>query len=140
MKRAAPPQVSSVGARALAVYEAWMRAWEALAPASRHNYVSDLSQFIAWYEQRASQAAGDAGALFLPHEITTAVLLQYQDVLHAREHKPASINRALLSLKHYFHWALSQHLVSADPSVPLNWWENHRVLPPVERPGGTGSD
>src|SRR5260221_3707855 len=56
MKRASTPPVSSAGARALAVYEAWMREQEALATASIRNYVSDLSHFIAWYEQRATQA------------------------------------------------------------------------------------
>lgn len=119
MKRASPPPVSSAGARALAVYEAWMREREDLATASIRNYVSDLSHFIAWYEQRPSQPAGDAGVLFSPREITTAVLLRYRDVLQEREHKPASINRALLSLKRYFHWACSQQLVDSDPSLPL---------------------
>jgi len=119
MKRASTPPVSSAGARALAVYEAWMREQEALATASIRNYVSDLSHFIAWYEQRATQAAGDTGVLFSPREITTAELLRYRDVLQEREQKPASINRALLSLKRYFHWACSQQLVSSDPSVPV---------------------
>jgi len=119
MKRASTPPVSSAGARALAVYEAWMREQEALATASIRNYVSDLSHFIAWYEQRATQVAGDTGVLFSPSEITTAELLRYRDVLQEREQKPASINRALLSLKRYFHWACSQQLVSSDPSVPV---------------------
>src|SRR6266545_2063416 len=118
MKRASPPPVSSAGADALAVYEAWMKEREDLAAASIRNYVSDLSQFIAWYEQRASQT-GDDGVLFSPREITTAVLLRYRDVLQEREQKPASINRALLSLKRYFHWACSQQRVSSDPSVPV---------------------
>jgi LuxR family maltose regulon positive regulatory protein len=119
MKRASTPPVSSAGARALAVYEVWMREREDLATASIRNYVSDLSHFIAWYEQWADHPAGDDGMLFSPREITTAVLLRYRDVLQEREQKPASINRALLSLKRYFHWAYSQQLVSADPSVPV---------------------
>src|SRR5579859_1410377 len=119
MKRASTPSVSSAGARALAAYSAWMRERENLATASLRNYVSDLSHFIAWYEQQASQTAGDVGVLFAPREITSAVLLRYRDVLQEHEHKPASINRALLSLKRYFHWAYSQQLVSADPSVPV---------------------
>ncbi len=119
MKRASTPHVSSAGADAMAVYEAWMREREDLATASIRNYVSDLSHFIAWYEQRASQTAGDDGVLFSPREITTAVLLRYRDLLQEREQKPASINRALLSLKRYFHWAFSQQLVSSDPSVPV---------------------
>ena len=119
MKRAPTPHISSASADALAVYEAWMREREVLATASIRNYVSDLSHFIAWYEQWASQTAGDDSVFFSPHEITTAVLLRYRDVLQEREQKPASINRALLSLKRYFHWACSQHLVSFDPSVPV---------------------
>jgi site-specific recombinase XerD len=47
------------------------------------------------------------------------MLLQYRDVLQEREQKPASINRALLSLKRYFHWAFSQQLAISDPSVPV---------------------
>src|SRR5258708_20818021 len=119
MKRASTPPVSSAGARALAVEEWGMREQEALATDSIRNYVSGLSHFIAWYEQRDTQAAGDTGVLFSPREITTAELLRYRDVLQEREQKPASINRALLSLKRYFHWACSQQLVSSDPSVPV---------------------
>src|SRR5262249_25734228 len=100
-------------------YEVWMREREDLATASIRNYLSDLSHFIAWYEQQTSQTAGDDGVLFSPREITTAVLLRYRNVLQEREQKPASINRALLSLKRYFHWACSQQLVSSDPSVAV---------------------
>jgi len=94
MKRDSTPPVSSAGADALAVYEAWMREREALATASIRNYVSDLSHFIAWYEQRDSQTAGDDGVLFSPREITTAVLLRYRDVLQERgKNLPPSIVR-----------------------------------------------
>jgi LuxR family transcriptional regulator, maltose regulon positive regulatory protein len=129
MKRAPPPPVSSAGADALAVYEAWMREREDLATASIRNYVSDLSQFIAWYEQRASQTAGDDRVLFSPREITTAVLVRYRDVLQERGQKPASINRALLSLKRYFHWAFSQQLVRSDPSVQVKLVGQQSVPP-----------
>src|SRR5262249_17430939 len=73
----------------------------------------------AWYEQWTDHPAGGDGVLFSPREITTAVLLRYRDVLQERGQKPASINRALLSLKRYFHWGFSQQLVSSDPSVPV---------------------
>jgi LuxR family maltose regulon positive regulatory protein len=119
MKRVAIAHVSSAGARALVTYEAWMRERGELATASIRNYMSDLAQFIAWYEQGVSSPIGEAGVLFSPDKITTAVLLRYRDVLHEREHKPASINRALLSLKRYFHWAWSQYLVNADPAMPV---------------------
>ncbi|HLZ60520.1 MAG TPA: tyrosine-type recombinase/integrase [Ktedonosporobacter sp.] len=129
MKRASTPHVSSAGTDALAAYEAWMRERENLATASIRNYVSDLSHFIAWYEQRADHPAGDDGVLFSPREITTAVLLGYRDVLQEREQKPTSINRALLSLKRYFHWAFSQQLVSSDPSVPIKLVGETAVAP-----------
>ena len=58
-----------------------------------------------------------------------AELLRYRDMLQEREHKPASINRALLSLKRYFHWACSQQLVSSDPSVPVKLVGEQSVPP-----------
>src|SRR5579884_3356447 len=85
MKRASLPPMSSTGAAALAAYEAWMKEREALATASIRNYVSDLAQFIAWYERRGSRIAKGADALFSPREITTAVLLEYRNVLQERE-------------------------------------------------------
>jgi hypothetical protein len=50
MKRTAKPHLSPAGEQALATYEHWLREREDLAPASIRNDLSDLRQFIAWYE------------------------------------------------------------------------------------------
>src|SRR5262249_12843369 len=129
MKRATPPPVSSAGASALAIYEASMRERENLAAASIRNYVSDVAHFIAWYEWQPSPPGRARSVLFSPRNITTPDLIRYRDAMQERRQKPASINRALLSLKRYFHWALSRRLVGADPSVPVKPIGEHSSPP-----------
>jgi integrase/recombinase XerC len=114
MKRKAHPSLSRTGQEALAAYERWLREREDLAAASIRNYLSDLRHFIAWYETEREAHGHDS---FTPQEITTPALTRYRTYLQTvQRQKPASVNRALISLKRYFGWVLQQRLITYDPS------------------------
>ncbi|QBD76840.1 hypothetical protein EPA93_12825 [Ktedonosporobacter rubrisoli] len=120
MKRASIPQVSAAGTQTLRAFEEWMRAQEDLSPASVRNYVSDVRHFIAWYEQEASGAAeDDRCVLFSPQIITTSLLRRYRAFLQQSMQRPASINRALSSIKRYIQWACPQHPLNSETSMPV---------------------
>ncbi len=117
MKRTAHPSLSPAGQEALASYECWLREREYLAVASIRNYLSDLRHFIAWYEAEREAHGHDS---FTPQEITTPALTRYRTYLQTvQRQKPTSVNRALISLKRYFGWALQQHLITYDPSTAV---------------------
>ena len=122
MKRQANPQLSPAGEGAVAPYEQTLRNREDLMPASIRNYLSDLRHFLAWYE--AHLAAGDDEVLSRPEfdlqAITTLALTRYRAYLQKeRRQKPASVNRALISLKRYFGRAMENHSITYDPSKTL---------------------
>ena len=117
MKRTAHPSLSRTGQEALAAYERWLREREDLAAASIRNYLSDLHHFIAWYETEREAQVHDS---FTPQEITTPALTRYRTYLQTvQRQKPASVNRALISLKRYFGWAFQQRLITYDPSTAV---------------------
>ncbi len=122
MKRQANPQLSPSGEGALTQYEQAVREQEDLAPASVRNYLSDVRHFIAWFETRATESAGDVqdASGFHPHAITTPILTRYCAYLQTvQRQKPASVNRSLVSLKRYFGWAMHHHLITYDPSAAV---------------------
>ena len=117
MKRTAHPPLSHAGLEALASYEHWLREREDLTPASIRNYLSDLRHFIAWYETEQEAHVHDG---FTLQGITTPALTRYRTYLQTiGRQKPASVNRALISLKRYFGWATLQHLITYDPAVAV---------------------
>ena len=117
MKRKAHPSLSLAGQEALASYEHWLREREDLAPASIHNYLSDLRHFIAWYETEREAHVHDC---FTPQGITTPVLTRYRTYLQTvQRQKPTSVNRSLISLKRYFGWVSQQHIITYDPSAAV---------------------
>jgi integrase/recombinase XerC len=117
MKRTAHPPLSHAGQEALALYEHWLREREDLTPASIRNNLSDLRHFIAWYETEQEAHVHDC---FTPQGITTPALTRYRTYLQTiGRQRPASVNRALISLKRYFGWALQQYLILYDPSVAV---------------------
>ena len=117
MKRTAHPPLSPAGLEALASYEHWLREREDLTSASIRNYLSDLRHFIAWYETERETHVHDR---FTPQGITTPVLTRYRTYLQTvQRQKPASVNRALISLKRYFGWVSQQRLIAYDPSVAV---------------------
>jgi integrase/recombinase XerD len=122
MKRPANPQLSPTGEEALIQYEQTLRNREDLTPVSIRNYLSDLRHFLAWYE--TCLAAGGDEALsrleFDLQTITTPALTRYRTYLQKEQRqKPASVNRALISLKRYFGWAMETHHITYNPSTTV---------------------
>jgi integrase/recombinase XerD len=57
---------------------------------------------------------------FTPASLTTPLLTRYRSYLqHTCQLSPASINRALVSLKRYSAWLLSEGLLKRDPVAPV---------------------
>src|SRR5436190_8761654 len=119
MKRLATPALSDSGEFALRQYEHILHEQEDLTPASVRNYLSDLRQFMAWYETQAEEAERPDPA-FTPQSIATPMLTRYRTYLQVtQQQKPASINRSLISLKGYFGWAKQNQLITYDPSAAV---------------------
>ena len=116
MKRVATPVLSRSGESALRQYEQVLCEQEDLTPASVRNYLSDVRQFMAWYEAQA-EAAERPDPTFTPQSIATPTLTRYRTHLQTvQRHKPASVNRSLISLKRYFGWAKQNKVIMYDPS------------------------
>lgn len=127
MKRKAHPPLSHSGHEALTSYEHWLREREDLTQASIRNYLSDLRHFIAWYETEREVHVHD---FFTPQGITTPALTRYRSYLQTvQRQKPASVNRALISLKRYFGWVSQQHLITYDPSVAVKLVGQEDIAP-----------
>lgn len=127
MKRQANPLLSLAGEQALEPYEQALREQEGLTAASIRNYLSDLRHFIAWYENEREATVHNC---FPPQGITTPALTRYRTYLQTvQRQKPASVNRALISLKRYFGWATQQHLITYDPSVAVKLVGQEEIAP-----------
>lgn len=119
MKRLANPALSPPGEFALRQYEQVLREQEDLTPASVRNDLSDVCQFIAWYETQAEIAARH-DLTFTPQSIATPTLARYRPYLQTiQRHKPASVNRSLISLKRYFEGAKQNKLIVYDLSAAV---------------------
>ncbi len=117
MRRTGKPALSAVGQQELGRYAAHLRDDADMRPATLRNYLSDVRQFMAWCE--ATWAEGcETGDPFTPAAVTTPALTRYRAHLqHALGLKPASVNRALVSLKRYFAWATTTRAIARDPST-----------------------
>jgi integrase/recombinase XerD len=118
-KRSAMPVLSTEGQTALDAYMAALRTTTDASAMTVRNYLSDLRQFIAWAE--GEWAAGHEEVVaFTPASLTTPLLTRYRSYLqHTRQLSPASVNRALVSLKRYSAWLLSEGLLKRDPVAPV---------------------
>jgi integrase/recombinase XerD len=115
-KRAAQPPLSAAGQQALEAFAAALHAREDLRPVTLRNYLSDLRQFAAWYEETAATGQ-ETLVSFGPAEITTPTVTRYRDYLqYTCGLKPASINRALITLKRYCAWAVQEGHLGRDPT------------------------
>src|SRR5258708_5368901 len=72
-------------------------------------YLSDLSQFMNWYSQTF--------AAFDVDDVTPTDIRDYRAYLQEQipPAAPATINRRLASLRHFFRWAKEQHFTVAQP-------------------------
>lgn len=120
LKRPAQPQLSPTGQQALEQYAGALQERENIRPVTLRNYLSDLRQFAAWYENTASagqELTNSSAFSFSPQQITTPTVTRYRDYLqHTCELKPASVNRALISIKRYCAWAMQSDQISRDPT------------------------
>lgn len=116
MKRLANPSISPVGQAAIAAYERFLHEAEDLNPKTIRAYLSDLRQFVAWCE--GSWEAGEEQARgFSAASITTPLITRYRSYLQTVAGlRPATINRALITLKRYCAWATDQELLRRDPA------------------------
>ncbi len=129
MKRDALPDLSGVGKQTLATYEHALREEEDLAWASIRNYLSDLRHFAAWCEA-CWQEGQEHEPPFTPAAVTTPTLTQYRTYLqHALHLKPASVNRALISVKRYFAWLLATGQITYDPAKVVKLVDEERAAP-----------
>lgn len=70
---------------------------------------------MAWCEQAWQE--NDAGTVFSPERVATPTVTRYRDYLqHDLKRKPNTVNRYLVSLKHYFSWAVDNELIARDPT------------------------
>lgn len=116
MKRSAMPILSSAGAQALQQYATGLQEIEDLHLTTIRGYLSDLRQFAAWCE--ATWAAGrEQDQPFTPTALTTPLLTRYRTFLQTEQRlKPASVNRALISIKRYCAWAVVVGELARDPA------------------------
>jgi len=71
-------------------------------------YLADLRRFASWFERHTGEA-------FSPQAVTEYDLREWRDFL-AKERKPATVNRALASLRVFFRWALESGWAGKDPT------------------------
>ena len=109
-KRQPKPNLSVAAHAALDAYQHHLTHEQDLRPATIRNYLSDVQQFMAWFEQQ--QANHFAVCL-----ITTPTLTHYRRYLqHDIQRKPTTINRHLVSLKRYCAWLTQQQHIDRDPA------------------------
>lgn len=118
-RRDAMPALSTAGQVALDAYAAALRTTTDASAVTVRNYLSDLRQFIAWAEGEWAAGQEDIVA-FAPVRLTTPLLTRYRSYLqHTRQLRLASVNRALVSIKRYNAWLLSEGLVTRDVAAPV---------------------
>ncbi len=117
MRRMNKPVLSASGQQALDHYGAYLQHEVDSSAATVRNYLSDLQHFIAWCESTWAEGQ-EQGRSFTPAAMTTLLLTRYRTYLqHTRQLKPASVNRALVTLKRYAAWAMDQGLIARNPAT-----------------------
>src|SRR5207302_2061838 len=114
--RPSQPGLSASGEEWLSRYAQTLSLEEDLRPASIRNYLSDVRQFVAWCERSWGQGI-EQEISFDPARVATPTLTAYRAHLQTEASlQPASVNRALISLKRYFSWCVAQGFLSLDPA------------------------
>ena len=111
--RSAKPDLSASAQRAYEEYEHHLTTELDLRPATIRNYLSDVQQFMAWFEKQHDQS-------FALGAVATPTLTAYREYLkHELRRKPTTINRYLVSLKRYFSWASQTEQIQRNPADPV---------------------
>src|SRR5437868_12565469 len=113
------PTLSEQGQQAIAPYMAYLQTQVDMQPPTIRSYLADLSLFVAWCE--ATWAEGvEAGEAFAAAHVVTPTITQYRSYLQTIARlKPATINRALISIRRYFDWAVEAELIRRNPAKPV---------------------
>ncbi len=120
MKRVAQPTLSAGGQQTLDHYAYTLQQVEDLSAVTIRNSLSDLHQFIAWCESSWHEVQEQCS--FRPQAVTPPLLIRYRAYLQTTLWlKPATVNRALMSLKRYFAWVTKVGLNQADPTSTLKF-------------------
>lgn len=82
-----------------------------LSGATLKAYITDLRDFIKWYEVWN-------GRSFQPADIATPTITSYRDQLQERL-KPASVNRRIITLKRYFSFLVARGSIERSPALPV---------------------
>ena len=119
MKRDSIPSLSKIGQANLSQYELYLCDLIDVSPSTIRNYLSDLRQFMAWYEQTSS-AGQEIPQSFVPNTIATPTITGYRAYLqNSLKLKPASVNRYLITLKCYFTWVVKIGLIGNNPAAAV---------------------
>ena len=89
-------------------YKAYLQQQSDLSDKTIRAYLSDLQDFVSWFEQWSEQS-------FDPAAVATPTITRYRATL-AERLKPASINRRLVAIKRFFAWAVENGFLDRDPS------------------------
>jgi integrase/recombinase XerD len=77
------------------------------------TYLSVLSKFATWYEQTE-------GIPLRPQDVSTILLQDYRSyMMTTLEQKPATINKAIATLKTFFGWALEAGHTTQNPAIKV---------------------
>jgi integrase/recombinase XerD len=121
MKRGAQPPLSAEGRQALDRYAYALRQVEDLSTVTIRNYLSDLHQFMAWCE-RSWREVQQEQCSFTPQAVAPPPLIRYRAYLQTTLRlKPATVNRALMSLKRYFAWVTKIGMIQSNPTSVLKF-------------------
>lgn len=122
------PALSTEGQAALDAYATALGTTTDASAVTVRNYLSDLRQFLAWAEGEWAAGQEDVVA-FTPARLTTPLLTRYRSYLqHTRQLRLASVNRALVSIKRYSAWLVSEGFLTRDPVAPV------KLIPETPRP------
>ena len=107
------PKLSDSAQAALDAYHNYLSHEQDLRPATVRNYLSDVQQFMAWFEQVQNEH-------FALDRITTPTLTHYRRYLQKDlQRKPTTINRYLVSLKGYFAWLTERQAIARNPALAV---------------------
>ncbi len=128
MKREAQPALSVEGQQALDHYAYALKQVEDLSAVTIRNYLSDVRQFMAWCESHWYEEQHKPS--FTPQAVAPPLLIHYRTYLQtALWLKPSTINRAIMSLKRYFTWAVREQLIQDDPTSTVKFIPKEATAP-----------
>ncbi|NIN67961.1 MAG: tyrosine-type recombinase/integrase [Anaerolineae bacterium] len=109
----------------LAGYETYL-AHSGLSQATVKGYLGDIKQFASWLAREGTPS---------PLAGTTEEIRRYcLQLVIARAHPPATVNRRLQAIRKFFRYAVQEGLVDEDPS------EGVKLLPQPRSEGARGLD